>query len=132
MVERDEIIEVLRNRVPQGVILTPYGNENSPRSLIRPPSVAKDDVEANADLFDLSRLSDAVVELPIFFRKTRNINKDWHSYAWKHVLERKNGIRYISAGTFIMAAYLSDFKVHWPRENGVHDVNAYFNLALRE
>ena len=132
MVKREEVIEVLRNRVPEGVILTPYGNENSPRSLIKPPSVAKHDVEANADLFDLSRLSDAVVELPIFFRKTRNINKDFHSYAWKHVLERKKGVRYISAGTFAMAAYLSDFKVHWPKENRVHDVNAYFNIVPRE
>ena len=74
-VKREEIIEVLRNRVPGGVILTPYGNENSNRSLIKPPSFTKANVEANADTFDLQRLDEAVVEIPTFSERTRNINK---------------------------------------------------------
>lgn len=132
MVQREEIIAVLRSQVPKHVLLTPYGNELSARSLIKTPSVAKEDVEGNADLFDMQRLNDAVAELYLFFKKTRKLFREFNSYGWKHYLERKPGVQYISSGTFAMAAYLAGFKVHWPKENGSYGVNAVFNIEPRE
>jgi hypothetical protein len=131
MVQIAEIVQVLKTQVPAGTVLTNYGNEASHRSLVKPPSVTPGDYEANAAVFNLRDLDDLIVDMYIIFRKRRNVNKVMTSYGWKHVLEKKRG-KYVSNGMFILAAYLSDFRVFWPKENGSYGVNPYFNMELRE
>ena len=129
MVRKEEILAVLRHRVPRDVILTEYGNENPPRSLVRLPSVDKEDWLGNVERFDTWCIGDTVLELNRYCKKSRAWNKTMSSYWWKHYIEGQPGSRYLSNGDLIMAAYLNDYRVIWPKINGLTGVNAYFDMA---
>ncbi|KAJ3051605.1 hypothetical protein HK097_007367 [Rhizophlyctis rosea] len=106
----DDIKNILKN-LPTNILLTQYGNELGRNSLIRNPTVQKDDIEANAAVFDLKRIESAIQEIGQMFKDSRTKNPV-SSYGMKHWLEDAGG-SYITNGDFIMAMILSGYKLYW-------------------
>ena len=97
MVTKSEILQIWR-KLPTEIVLTQYGDDLGARSLFDQPSVDKANVEANADVFDSKQIDQAVQEFSKYFKRTRGVIRQRTSYGWKHVLERKEGVEYISKG----------------------------------
>lgn len=125
MVQIHEIKQVLR-AMPEGVLLSPYGNEMSPQSLVS-PTLGREDVDQLAELFDLKRINEAITEIPKCFVQQRAMSRV-SSYALKHHLEHATD-SYISNGDFIVAMVLSGYKCTWPKTRGIA-VNPILNAKM--
>jgi len=127
MVLRTEIEAYLRS-LPAEVHLTPYGNINGRGSLVSEPPCPKEDYARTAELFDLSRITSAIVQIPDVFRK-QNSYSQATSYGLKHVLEQRTG-QYITNGDFIVAMALSGFAVKWQKDGESLAVNPVIRCKL--
>ena len=123
MVEIDNIRNVLHGMNSLGIHLSPYGNDTGGGSLI---TEIEYNMEKRTAAFDLQRITEAITEIPQYFKPQRVYSKA-SSYALKHHLEEKTG-RYITNGDFIMAMVLSGYRYKFLQYNRyIKGVNCVFN-----